>query len=181
MFIYIPGWVISLVTFPGVVVHEIAHRFFCDVMGVPVLAIKYFVPFEDTVGCVVHLPATNFRSAFFISAGPLIINSIVCMLCTIPAATSYLLESGSVVSHSNSLLLAKNLLLWVGASAGFHAIPSNQDMSGIEEHAQSGRQKGIYHLLDAFVCLANISYVGSFVRIGFAFLLAIIIPMVFIL
>lgn len=33
---FVPGPVIAAVTFPGVIVHEAAHRFFCDLGGVPV-------------------------------------------------------------------------------------------------------------------------------------------------
>ena len=38
----IPGFIISLVTFPGVIVHELAHQIFCMLMKVPVYDVKYF-------------------------------------------------------------------------------------------------------------------------------------------
>ena len=34
----IPGFLVALVTFPGIICHEIAHKFFCDIAGVPVYA-----------------------------------------------------------------------------------------------------------------------------------------------
>ena len=50
----IPGWLISLVTFPGVVVHEAAHRFFCDVTDTPVYEVSYFRPRGKPAGYVIH-------------------------------------------------------------------------------------------------------------------------------
>ena len=38
----IPGFVISIITFPGVIVHELAHQLFCRWCKVPVYEVKYF-------------------------------------------------------------------------------------------------------------------------------------------
>ncbi len=38
----IPGVLISLVTFPGVVIHELAHQLFCMLCGLKVYEVKYF-------------------------------------------------------------------------------------------------------------------------------------------
>jgi len=35
-------WLIALVTFPGIILHEWAHKFFCDRTGVPVYKTCYF-------------------------------------------------------------------------------------------------------------------------------------------
>lgn len=40
--IIIPGFLISLLTFPGVMVHEFAHQLFCRIMRVPVYDVVYF-------------------------------------------------------------------------------------------------------------------------------------------
>ena len=41
--IIIPGWLIGLVTFPGVIVHEAAHLFFCKLRRVAVFDVCFFV------------------------------------------------------------------------------------------------------------------------------------------
>ena len=38
----IPGPIIALLTFPGVIVHEFAHKLFCDIFNVPVYYVNYF-------------------------------------------------------------------------------------------------------------------------------------------
>ncbi len=34
--LFFPDWLIAMTIFPGVVAHEIAHYFFCDLTGTPV-------------------------------------------------------------------------------------------------------------------------------------------------
>ncbi len=75
---FIPGWLLALVTFPGVIVHEIAHRFFCDVTDTPVYEVAYFRPGQNPAGYVIHGPAKNLRAGLLISAGPLLINTVLC-------------------------------------------------------------------------------------------------------
>lgn len=40
--LFIPGVIISIITFPGVIVHELAHQIFCYLMKIPVYEVKYF-------------------------------------------------------------------------------------------------------------------------------------------
>lgn len=49
----IPGFLISIVTFPGVIVHEMAHQIFCRLCGVAVFDVCYF-RFGNPSGYVVH-------------------------------------------------------------------------------------------------------------------------------
>src|SRR5580658_7073055 len=80
----IPGWLIALLTFPGVICHEIAHRFFCDICGVPVYAACY-IRVGNPAGYVVHGPVRSLKSAFLISIGPLIVNTLLCSLISFAA------------------------------------------------------------------------------------------------
>lgn len=124
----IPGEYIALVTFPGVVIHEIAHRFFCDIFRVPVYEVCYFAPFSSTSGCVVHQPTESLKANFFIAMGPLFINSIVCMICTFPFRAALSLTGG--LCEGTSL---EWFLLWIGISAGMHALPSHVDIDYLKE------------------------------------------------
>ena len=38
----IPGFIISILTFPGVIVHELAHQICCYICGIKVYEVKYF-------------------------------------------------------------------------------------------------------------------------------------------
>ncbi len=136
MFNSLPGWLIALLTCPGIVIHEIAHRFFCDILGVKVYAICYFAfGSEDTVGCVLHEASTTMRQAFWISLGPLIINTLICALFTFPLMASQFLV-GDFMSRSTFPLLGYLFLAWIGFSAGAHAFPSDRDLSNVLETAK---------------------------------------------
>ena len=49
----IPGFLISLVTFPGVIVHELAHVVFCRLTKTPILSVCYF-RLGNPAGYVIH-------------------------------------------------------------------------------------------------------------------------------
>jgi hypothetical protein len=117
----IPGWAIALLTFPGVICHEIAHRFFCDISKVPVYAVSYF-GLGNPAGYVIHAPAEDLQSAFLISIGPLIVNTILCaFICFSAIIPSFILQT----QETNIISV---LLIWVGISIGMHAFPSSVDM-----------------------------------------------------
>jgi hypothetical protein len=45
---FIPGPLIALATFPGVIVHELAHQLFCRWFRIPVLNVCYFTGYPVT-------------------------------------------------------------------------------------------------------------------------------------
>ncbi len=112
------SWLISLLTFPGVMLHEFAHKKFCDWFGVPVFKVSYF-RLGNPVGYVEHAEPTKYRQVFWISFGPLILNSLVGILASLLA-----FEPGTDVN----LAL---FLLWIAVSAGANAFPSDHDMENI--------------------------------------------------
>ncbi len=122
----IPGQLISFFTFPGVIVHEIAHKFFCDLCKVPVFEVSYFNT-TKTPGYVVHAPVTRLKHSFLIAIGPLIINSVLCMLLTFSAFIPLValdLEGVNFVFY---------ILMWLGISLGMHAFPSPQDAENFKD------------------------------------------------
>jgi hypothetical protein len=125
----IPGQLIALITFPGVVIHEIAHRFFADLLGVPVYKIKYFQISKDAAGYVEHGEIKTTWQAFWICVGPFIINSLLCMVLTLPFAYYWLLLDAK---DPNPVVY---FMGWLGLSIGVHAFPSNVDMKSFSHHA----------------------------------------------
>ncbi|HEV2601461.1 MAG TPA: hypothetical protein VGT41_04120 [Candidatus Babeliales bacterium] len=179
MSVYIPGELIAFATFPGVILHEISHRFFCDIANVKVYDINYFEPLSTKAGHVIHEPTNNFFSVFFISMGPLIINSLVCMILTIPAGSLYYLETEFMGYSPWFMTPAYYVLKWIGYSIGFHAMPSNQDMSNLEKIAQSNSAKVLAAILSGIVAFFNVPYLGFFLKLIFTYGLALILPMIF--
>jgi len=120
--IFIPGSLITLVTFPGVVVHEIAHQFFCRLTGTAVLDVCYF-RMGNPAGYVVHERPRTRAKALLVSIAPFIVNTLLGAMIAAPAAISaFTFEDGDFLD---------GLLIWLGVSIAMHAFPSRQDAQSL--------------------------------------------------
>lgn len=108
---------ISLLTLPGVVVHEFSHKFFCDWVGVRVLKVCYF-RFGNPAGFVIHESANKFSQSFFISIGPFIIGNILSILL-------FLLFK----QHSGEL--SGFVFVWLGLTIAANSFPSSGDAKAL--------------------------------------------------
>ncbi|OHD14599.1 MAG: hypothetical protein A2086_15670 [Spirochaetes bacterium GWD1_27_9] len=129
----IPGIIIAVLTFPGVIVHEAAHMLFCKLRRIPVLDVKFFQFDMNTTGYVVHGDPKDFTSTFLISIGPFFLNTLLCVIICFPAALPYYL-----FNESNFISI---FLIWLGVSIGMHAFPSTQDASVLWEKATTEAKK----------------------------------------
>jgi hypothetical protein len=128
----IPGQFIALLTFPGVIIHEAAHMLFCKLGGVAVLDVCFF-RVGNPAGYVVHEEPRNFRTAFLISVGPFIVNSLLCIVLCFPAFVPVrIFDRPDPISY---------FLLWLGLSIGMHAFPSMQDANVLWHHAAAAAKK----------------------------------------
>jgi hypothetical protein len=124
--IIIPGFLIALVTFPGVIVHEAAHLFFCKLRRVAVFDVCYF-RIGNPSGYVIHEIPDSFTSSFLIAVGPFIVNSFLCVLFCFPA-----LVPVRTFDHKDPICY---FLIWLGVSIGMHAFPSTQDAKVLWQQA----------------------------------------------
>lgn len=164
----IPGVIISFLTFPGVILHEFAHKKFCDWFNVKVFDVKYFK--SDGGGHVIHERTKNYKAIFWISTGPLIINSIACFLLALLAGLFY--EGVEIIFW---------FLAWLSLSFGSHSFPSNQDANNVFEESKKRIKEGgnIFHYLSypfvLIIGLANIlrffwiDFIWAFLIMGLAF------------
>ena len=131
--ILIPGQLIALATFPGVIVHEIAHMWFCKLRGVAVLDVCFF-RFGNPAGYVVHEEIKDFNTAFLVSVGPFIVNSLLCMFICFPAfLPMYTFGVKSLPSY---------FLLWLCISIGMHGFPSFGDGRALYYYAKKAASSG---------------------------------------
>jgi hypothetical protein len=124
---FIPGFLISIATFPGVIVHEAAHLLFCRLRRVAVLEVCFF-RFGNPAGYVVHEEINDFKTTFLVCVGPFLVNSLLCILICFPAFFPVRLFG---VVHPLSYFL-----LWLGISIGMNAFPSTGDASALFRHAR---------------------------------------------
>lgn len=179
MIYFISGELVSLLTFPGVMLHEIAHRFMCDLQDVPVYAINYFSAGSKIAGHVVHQPTNSFRKALLIAIAPFIVNSLICILLTVPYGISFHLGTHFILDSHSLLLWTQGIIAWVGFSAGFHAIPSDQDVKGLVDKAQSEMVKIFTTFIMVACACCNAPYIGFLLKISYAYVLSLVIPSIF--
>ena len=151
MFI-IPGFIIATITFPGVIVHEMAHQFFCRFTGTAVLDVCYF-RIGNPAGYVVHEPAKSPGKTLVISIAPFFVNTIIGALIAAPAAMSQDLEQPDPLNL---------FLLWLGISIAMHAFPSTGDARSLwtSLHKESWWLRA---LIAPIVAIIFIGAVGSMV------------------
>ena len=141
--VLIPGWLISLITFPGVIIHEWAHKKFCEWLSVPVHKVVYF-RFGNPAGYVLHEPSQIYKQTFWISVGPLIVNSIGALVFSSIASQTI---SGSGLWYFS---------LWIAFSSGMHSFPSDSDMQHIMQASKISIKQGcsfLHYLAFPFVWL----------------------------
>jgi len=118
----IPGFLIALVTFPGVIVHEMAHQLFCRWFRVPVFDVCYF-RVGNPSGYVIHENPKATSQQIWIGVGPFLINTLLGALIAFPGAIPVLkFGAGGPLDF---------LLIWLGISIAMHAFPSTGDAKNI--------------------------------------------------
>jgi hypothetical protein len=170
---FIPGIVISILTFPGVIIHELAHFLFCRIRKVPVFDVKFFQLKASVQGYVIHAHPEDFLSTFLISVGPLIINTLLCLIICIPAAIPF--QAFGVQS------IQVLFFLWLGISIGMHAFPSTQDANILWTEALKLVKKGnvLAILSMPLVVLIFIANIARFIWFDaiYGFAIGVLIPM----
>ena len=169
----IPGPLIALLTFPGVIVHEAAHMLFCRLRGVRVREVVFF-QMGNPAGYVIHDSTEDFLSTFLICVGPFIVNSLLCLLLCLPAFIPY-----KFFDRDEDLWVL--FQLWLGISIGMHAFPSRGDAQNLWEAARAKAAEGsvlayCFYPIVGFIHLANLLSFFWFDAI-YGFALGVLLPM----
>lgn len=144
----IPGVLVAILTFPGTIVHEWAHKMFCKWNGVSVIKVVYF-RFGNPTGYVTHEKPTKVSQTFWISVGPLILNSIITIILGL---TLNLITPDSFLYY---------FTLWLAFSIGSHSFPSDHDAKNVLADSREQIKTGghsMYYLAYPFfglIWLAN--------------------------
>ncbi len=126
----IPGFIIAIATFPGVIVHELAHQLFCRLTRTAVIEVCYFQP-KNPAGFVVHEIPSRPWHHLLIGVGPFLVNTVIGALIALPAALPVIkFGAGTPLDY---------LLIWLGVSIAMHAFPSTGDAQGIWQAVVRGK------------------------------------------
>jgi hypothetical protein len=124
------GWLISLVTFPGIILHEVAHWLCCNLAGVPIFKVRFF-RLGTPAGYVVHGLPDNFGAMFLVTVAPFFVN-------TVAAITVYL----AALNVTNSVTIG--ILFWLGISIGMHSLPSRGDADNLWNYSKQSLKRSIW-------------------------------------
>jgi hypothetical protein len=147
---FIPGILITVLSFPGVIVHELAHQLFCRLYKVPVFEVVYFRA-GNPAGYVLHEKPNNKWHSVMISIGPFIVNTVVGALIALPAALPvFKFDNANILDYA---------LIYLGVSIAMHAFPSTGDASVIWENMKES-QTPIWVKLISYP-IVGLIYIGS--------------------
>jgi len=133
--------ILAILTFPGIIVHEWAHKTMCNLFNIKVYKVNYLSLRGNINGYVLHDKPENYFQAFLISVGPLFLNSLIAIIFTFIALNFYI---------ENTFIFS--LLLWISFSVGLHAFPSNGDADSLLSYSKACLKKwynplNLLHLL----------------------------------
>jgi hypothetical protein len=155
---FIPGEIISLLTFPGVIVHEAAHQLFCRVSKLAVFDVCYF-RWGNPAGYVVHESTPDFHKNFMVSMGPFFVNSLLCVVfCSAAFIPIWELDIFDPLAY---------FFYWLGLSIGMHAFPSTHDLQGMWK-VMPAAAKRLNLLAIVSYPIVGILYVLNFARVIWA-------------
>jgi hypothetical protein len=164
---FIPGQLISAVTFIGVIIHEFAHQLFCRLMKVPVFKVKYF-QFGNPSGYVLHEKTDRPLANFMITVGPFIVNTVLGIIILLPAAVEVI----EFKNYTNPVAL---VLAWLGVSVLMHSFPSTGDAKSLTEAVIKNKSVNLFVriLVSPVVGLIYLGSIGSMFWLDFMYALAV--------
>ncbi len=158
----IPGFVISILTFPGVIVHELAHQICCRLCRIPVFEVKYFQA-KNPCGFVRHEQTDNPWKNLVVCLGPFFFNTILGMIITLPAY--HVVRGGfrGMRGHEGEAAVMI-LLYWLGVSVLMHSFPSTGDARVLVECVLKNKKvNALAKIVTApFIGLIYLGAAGSF-------------------
>lgn len=150
----IPGFLITWVTFPGVIVHEFAHAIFCRLFGLPLYHVQYFqfsTGFGQPAGYVIHGRSKHAWQDILVSVGPFFVNTILGAIIAAPAAIPILkFGAGDALDY---------VLMWLGVSVAMHSFPSTGDAKSIWGSIHSKEVPVIFKVIG--IPIIGLIYIGA--------------------
>jgi hypothetical protein len=164
---FIPGFLISLLTFPGVIVHEFAHQLFCRLSRVPVFEVCYF-RLSNPCGYVIHEKVESPMKNLLICVGPFLINTVIGALILFPAS----IEVMEFKSYTNPLSL---FLAWLGISILMHSFPSSGDAKSLYQSVIKNKSVNILAkiVILPVIGLIYVGAIGSVVWLDFFYAIGV--------
>lgn len=125
---------IALLTFPGIVLHEWSHKFFCDRLAIPVRKTCYFT-LGNPSGYVIHSEVKNFNKMLLVTIAPFLTNTAFALAVFVLALQ---------MPRRTGVYFG---LCWLGVAIAMHSLPSVQDLHNLYLHAKQSWKHNALALL----------------------------------
>jgi hypothetical protein len=149
---------VAVLTFPGIIIHELAHKLCCDLSHVPVHKVCYF-RLGNPSGYVIHEQTNSYGKALLIDTAPFLINTLIAVI----------LYSIAVTIPQSPLTY---ILCWLGISIAMHSFPSSGDADNLWSQSKSSWKKNPLALL-GFPIVGTIKLAALLSKVWFDLLYAI--------
>jgi hypothetical protein len=119
------GWnsLVTLVLFPGILTHEVAHLLACYLIGVKVHSSLSLNFVEDDVS-IEHAPVTSFPADLAIAVAPFVLNSVLIISTLIGVKWAYGTPKAAI-------------FIWLAICFDFTAFPSESDTRSLLQTVQT--------------------------------------------
>lgn len=114
---------VTILTFPGVIVHEMAHTLLCFLTRTRVLKVRLF-RLGNPAGYVMHEKPHGAWKTILIGTGPFLVNTMAGFLI---AACAWVLWDGATARS----VVVGAVLIWLAVSVVMHSFPSTGDAGSI--------------------------------------------------
>ncbi|GFE60076.1 metalloprotease family protein [Geobacter sp. AOG2] len=113
--------IVSLLTFPGVVVHEFAHAWACRRLGIRVVKVCY-LRLGNPLGYVLHEQPRYAVQHIMVAVAPFFVSTAIAL--TVSLSASIFVTSPTATEFKDLAVLAG---AWFSFSIALHAFPSSGD------------------------------------------------------
>lgn len=166
----IPGFLISYLTFPGVMMHELGHQLACYISKVRVFRVKYFQFDLKTIGFVEHERTENPWKSLLITYGPFIFNTVLGVLFVLPLSMMWALNSTRFVLPIWAVVLIY-VLAYIGISCLANAFPSSKDAGNLFNGVLKNKEVSLLAkiVIAPFMCIIYVCSLAKFFWFDFVF------------
>ncbi|MBP5304360.1 MAG: DUF3267 domain-containing protein [Lachnospiraceae bacterium] len=172
--LFIPGFLISYITFPGVMMHELGHQIACYLSKVCVFNVKYFQFDAKVSGYVQHEKTDNPWKSLLITYGPFLFNTILGTFLVIPMSIMWTFFARRVLLPFWVKAVCY-VLGYLGVSCLANAFPSSGDAKVLFTSVVKNKDVplAIRIIIAPFVALIYLCSLAKFVWFDFVFALGV--------
>jgi hypothetical protein len=167
---FITGLIVAILTFPGVIVRQMAKQFLCYYFAIPVFSVRYFQPWPP-VGVLQHEPPSSPLTGIMLIIGQAGINTLLGILIGGPAVFSFFATDDPIW-----LKFLELFFIWLGVSLAVHSFPTFKDAEGVKNSMMADRNPTWIRALGApLVAVMYLGAVGSIIWLDVIYALLVVV------